>query len=408
MQHFNTSSNKSKPLKLYITPEKRIFDLISMAVKEAYGLRWDGFVVPKSKKDKVHRQLGIDYALPCFELARSLEKSPIEVANTLDQTIKKGSSAKYSKFAADFNVKAVAGYLNFNIHDKALVDYVAWASDWFKTPSLMSRGFEQTQLLVVDNQLLGLPVSDVVESTIRYLGSMHRLFKCNFRFKIINQYMIQDAIENRSYSTKINKYFDKLDQKNAPNIIGDGTTQALYYSDDDYTLAVRSAIGRLRGPALLIYELDRILLQAQKRQGTGFIVMVSQKYHVFIENYILMNSGKTVHYFDITCYDPQVSRASILEVIKTKKTVRSYLNQASRLLGDITLDSLGTFNKIDLLLIAHLPDELSTSFAQHKLPILFDGLTSLPALIKAITSRKHMVKVSTNKHRMNKKSITVK
>lgn len=80
--------------------EEKIFEKARDASKEFLEIRFDNIEEPPS------REFG-DAALPVFEIAKSLKKSPAQIAKTLAQTISEKNHAEFKK------VEAAGGFINF-------------------------------------------------------------------------------------------------------------------------------------------------------------------------------------------------------------------------------------------------------------------------------------------------------
>ncbi len=166
--------------KLSIYPQVLIGSVLSSTLQKLYGVQFDLRMVRQNRKKKVGTLDFIDYAIPCFELARELNISPEVIAKRLAESVSSSKDeSDVGQYIRDSYIEAVDGYLNFQLSDNYLAKLISQAAQWFSLPQLITASVRPQAMLVI-----GPTISETVQP---YDTMYQALFCADAMYKLLGK-----------------------------------------------------------------------------------------------------------------------------------------------------------------------------------------------------------------------------
>lgn len=127
------------PITKPIHPKFIIQHIVASAVRSLYGVSWDPRVVRQVNRALETSNLThIDYAVPCFELARDINVPVHKVTEALAGYLAKHvSQDSSSEYFCHFTFDAVGGYLNIELTENFIAIAAENSAQWFSGPELL-------------------------------------------------------------------------------------------------------------------------------------------------------------------------------------------------------------------------------------------------------------------------------
>lgn len=429
---FITMNRKIKQTNL---PSQAIQELVMAAIEAEYHLKWVPRVVRQNKKLYVGSLNSIDYAVPCFELSQAISETPQVTAQKIAKLI---NNKKIS-----FKVEAVGGFVNFELNQDYFNDSINFAKDWFKSPHIIGDFDRYGKLIVVSPRIISrAPRKEVTALAYKYVDQLHALldirtsaqflvsdysietveylsFKTRPKIKrtvnrqIIHNYELLDhevaalALEKlrarlkkfqtpnereawtnfipvfeSEIATNVHLFLDKLVTSSSRGIVADSSNAAIYLSSNDAELPLRSSGGLLSRFAYVIFLVDSALKSANSK--TSVVLFVPQIYHLYIYAWAEQMYGDKVGP-QLVCFDPHVSKADILDIFNSIKSLKSHFKQISKILHEVqnrknTPDDV----RSDMLSLVDFSTDLNEFLGTQKFPALFDALNHTNRVVKKL------------------------
>lgn len=124
-------------------PQPTIHTAVECAVKRKYHVEWEPHVVRQHRTLKNSSLDFIDYAVPCFELAKIVGSDPSTVAAEVLNQIKSDDNSLLG-----YKTETISGYVNFQVPYEALNRALERTIDWFDKPYLLEDIRHQFKFLV--------------------------------------------------------------------------------------------------------------------------------------------------------------------------------------------------------------------------------------------------------------------
>ncbi len=166
----------------------------------------------------------------------------------------------------------------------------------------------------------------------------------------------------------LNRYFVK-----------DESSSALYLSNDDIDVPVRSSEGFLYPAA---YMVEFIIRLAKGISDESIVLFAPHQNHALM-HVIIQSILPEINY---VLYDPMVSRSDIVEIIQHNLKLSDVFAKMSNDLS-LHISELGTqFKRHEIFFMADFPMDISLAIAQTQIPLFFDILNQFTRLSNSITS----------------------
>lgn len=138
---------------LELLPQPAISQELAKVIHLLYGLQWIPRVVRQTRELKVGALPFIDYAVPCFELAKLLKTDVQTVAEQI-ATACKSSLMQYDSMHPlhGAGLEAVGGYVNVYISNASLTRSIRLAERWYTRPYLATRQRPMDEILMLGNK----------------------------------------------------------------------------------------------------------------------------------------------------------------------------------------------------------------------------------------------------------------
>lgn len=185
--------HKSQP---NIYPQILISSVLSTALQKLYGVQSELRVVRQKRERKVGTLNFIDYAIPCFDLAKVLNSNPGVVAKRLADSISGGKNVPdVGQYIRNSYIEAIDGYLNFQLSDNYVAELVRQAARWFNSPRLITASAKPQALLVIGPTISeAAQTYDTTYRALSYAGAMYKsLGKEVPRYCLVRDYS-EDAL----------------------------------------------------------------------------------------------------------------------------------------------------------------------------------------------------------------------
>jgi hypothetical protein len=112
-------------------PQFRIRTVVIEIINHSYRVNWSPHIVRSQHSISQSKLRYIDYVIPCFDLAKLTHKNVQDVVRHIAEEIRE------NKLLLDYEVEALAGYVNIQLPIYALQEGRRAAERWLETPSLL-------------------------------------------------------------------------------------------------------------------------------------------------------------------------------------------------------------------------------------------------------------------------------
>jgi len=409
-------------------PQPFIQEGLARAATRAYGVNWQPRVVRQRSRITTPSLAMIDYAVPCFELAKILGLHPNEIAVELCDAVK-GSLAMDG-----FTSVAMGGYINFQVPHTFLALALQRTIQWLVSPRPLVDQYVDYFLVV--GPILGQEAEfKVTDVTCQYIDAVYSALGNNYHI----QYMVGDsseeAVSNLAHTLHANHatdlsslqlrrqlqahlldpsqpetgsviaevlalrraewqmerektvqdlgikrhrsvfesdmaaavhdYLDKISSERSA-LIGDATSRAVYYMRGTTVLALRSAEGFLYRFAYLFYALDTMRLEADARLTVLAPAILSAVLKDFLST--REETGQQVVFID-----PAVMQADILEMQSAITSPSNHFLALAKAIEQVQPHLFSEpVSRRALLSIIDMPYSLSLMASQLQIPAIFD------------------------------------
>ncbi len=411
----------------FIPPSDAIHASVKLAIKELYGKTWDPRVVRQNKKLNVGTLLNIDYAVPCFELARSVG----EPSSITAKKIKKCLSDKESN-TESLQIESVGGFVNFELSNDYLISSVRNACRQY-TKNEVSNYKGLTNFVIFEPKIISTaPRQEITAIAYKYLDQLHRLFgyemeskfllsdysaetldymlskkqlktkskspseKKTFNHELFEQQSTINALNilrNRllkynlpkvdqarsrydyvlesSITLKTHSFLDGLTSRSTPNIVKDDANKAVYLVIGNDALPLRSSRGLLFRAAYYLYLVDYTIQSI--RDYDSLVLIAPQNLHLFAR--MLIKNSKSKKHQNIIFFDPSVSKADIEQIHGSISAISIHFRNLARILKYFEdSNKISSKSRADVLFLVDFPAEIKRFILKNQLPSLFDSI----------------------------------
>lgn len=262
-------------LTLFQYPHHAINNIIASTAKDIYGVNWSPRVVRFRPKEVSSSLQYIDYAVPCFDLAKKINTSPKVIANKISKSLHKYTDKECTAVLDNFCFEALSGYVNFQLQDGYFEKYLLLASEWFRTPSLVNLSRKDVKFLVYSSTFDTLPAQKTLYSAYSYLDKLYQLTKFDFSSTFVISDYSDTSIE--SIANKVTN-----DTKRKQNLITSYSLVRKEITDNSYTNKIISeatrkvskeciTVHRKRAAKLKINNHDIVLESSISKQVNIFL-----------------------------------------------------------------------------------------------------------------------------------------
>ena len=362
----------------------------------------------------------IDYAVPCYELAKTLGINPVDLAKRLANVLRVNA---YGLEA--FKIQPVAGYVNFRVPDEIISDAINRTSVWMTSSHDETASSATIDRFVVLGSLLeGQEETALTDAALRYvsrtyesLGRKYTIYSLvadssevvlervahplGLSFSPSKQLMSGLQLRRRIISAQFASVGDTMNGRGADHLplvrlsqshnqmpesgiaanvhayldakaseLGlsrDPLSRAVYLDNDDLSVALRSAEGFLYAFAYALYALDVLT----ENNNAPTVVLAPAKLQPMIT--ALFSKVRRSSERHLTYFDPQTSRADILEIEADTQSMDDYFLTLANAITDVRPTALGDKRSRQAVLeVIDTPSELNDSVGRRHLPALFD------------------------------------
>jgi hypothetical protein len=186
-----------------------------------------------------------------------------------------------------------------------------------------------------------------------------------------HKYITQSALIHAA-----GRYIDQIAKSGyRKSIIKDASSGAVYLSDGNDSIPLRSAAGFLFSYAYTAYMLAYELNKA-KANGGRVIVCAPHTLHRLLYKLAGLAASSRPGKHALVCFDPMVSRADILELQAANKSLYDHFSQIGRAVGSFKPQWLENKpSRYAVLSLIDAPIELMSQIATAQLPAVFDTLS---------------------------------
>ncbi|HSW99849.1 MAG TPA: hypothetical protein VLH38_02320 [Patescibacteria group bacterium] len=404
-----------------------ITDALTKAAAQLYNATWQPRVARQQNTVGNSTLPFIDYAAPCFDLAKAVRLSPTTIAAELVRHLQ-----SEGVILDGFGIESIVGYINFQVPDELLYEATQRAARWLNSPDGSASRHVTDHYLVVgpvmgqEDELhqtdelcqfvdhvydlcggkhnIQYLVGDSSEEAVEYISRLWRsqdtpgevsrsrrqlrsyllearedgeasgvagLFattRANWQAKREKTMQARNIMQYQSVfesdmATAVHAFLDKGIEERQ-EFISDTTSQATYYKKGDTIFALRSAEGFLYRYAYLFYALEA----ARSENGTAhrLIVLAPTKISSILQDFLATKTTKDCA--EVLYVDPSLLQADILEMHSTMDSLSDHLLELSQILLHLRPQLMGVpSSRRAILALADMP------FALNQ---VFDGLSS--------------------------------
>lgn len=195
LPHTNRNLQQRSTNQLMHLPQVALKHALSEVILAAYGLNWTPRAVRQHRTVKAGSLAYVDYAIPCFELAQTLQLSPVDVATKLAfmlsaQTRDTASGA----VLLDAQFEAVSGYINICLSEVSIKVAINAAARWFNKPTSRKQAKSYDTLLVLGPRLDYHESFALTDKALQYIDHCYDLLgknhETNFLISDYSEYMV--------------------------------------------------------------------------------------------------------------------------------------------------------------------------------------------------------------------------
>ena len=394
-------------------PQQYIQRIIAQAVARTYALDWNPRVVRQHKQSVGGTLTFIDYAVPCFELAKDLKLTPVAVASEIARNIE-----IYATGSEDMKIEAVAGYINVQIGSNLLAESANQTLNWLHEPRSLSPVDDVTYNFIALATSLGNGKDDgnhLTDEVYRFVGELFSLLghsthmtylvddtlaeafheldekglqPAEYRqvrhdlqngtsyegWRAEKRQQRQELAGNTNYeyedvfasdiTEEVHIYLNTLDA--TQGFYHDATSLATYYAEGDIVVALRSAEGTLYSYAYLLYRLD-FFQRGSHAQAHHNVVVLPAKDVVTMKVLVM---AAQLSPDEIVYVDPRTLQADVTEIDSTIASLTDYFSTMATILTTLPLET--TKSRQAALTIIDMPYALSELAKTTQLPAIAD------------------------------------
>lgn len=190
-----SNSQKTSRLPQYTDlPQNAIKMAVGDVIETLYCQAWLPRAVRQFRTVKAGTLEYIDYAVPCFELATILKKSPQSVAIEVVRKLSEQDHLPVTNILSDAKFEAVNGYVNICLSEISIQWAVRAARNWFKHPSMHLKVRPMDTLLIVGPKLdynIDFGLTDKSLSFIDQLyGLLHKRHQTTYLVSDFSEQMV--------------------------------------------------------------------------------------------------------------------------------------------------------------------------------------------------------------------------
>jgi hypothetical protein len=163
---------------LFHFPQSAIRSAITKVVDKTYKMEWTPRAVRQQRSIKIGSLDYIDYAVPCFELANTLELSAQEVAETIAKALQSNTRLRSTTGLKHARIEAIGGYINFQLSDEFISKATISAEHWIQAPennAELSMVALVDKCFVISPYQLGSAKHDITSAAYKYLSYIYKL-----------------------------------------------------------------------------------------------------------------------------------------------------------------------------------------------------------------------------------------
>ncbi len=416
-------------------PKEQIKSAVARAASVLFGVEWEPRVVRFARSENPSETLQvIDYAVPVFDLACKLSRSPLEVAQEV-------RSLLTATDFAELKVDVIGGYVNFQLDNELIVSCSDTVSEWLRQSSqikdIISKNYS---LLVLGigaleeeevkdaryavsflSDLIGMlgngvnttyVVGDYSEESIPNISQfvlssksgesknteakLRRQVKKLFSntASIVNSEELKslhDLLEEGSANSNaleitnglvyesslaenVHAFLDNAELEISKTLHKDAMSRAVYFvdaDDEENVISIRSASGVLYRSAYVLYFISDYVELLQQSDNSDVIVLAPQRHHKFIKSVAtFLGIYELIH-----CFDPKVSRPDIASLGSMSLTE---LMQRKRtdLVGIKEEELNNVTYRRHIIELLDMPIDIVDCASKNQIPALFDILNT--------------------------------
>ncbi len=407
------------------TPKHVLEEMVAKTVAALFDAHVAMRVVMQRRSVSVSKLEHIDYAIPCFELAKRLELRPNDVASRI------AGSLNASKDMSGFRVEAIAGYVNFQVPDEMVWEAVRHTSEWLTSSRKPAPAHAADTFIVVDSMMGSGQNRDHTAKVVGYLDEIYKLLgkKCSivsllgdasedavqayaggsdkkprgegsvlqFRREIVASQRphsghslspeLSRLMEERRASMRaaspadvssntvveseiaamVHEFLDGVTETNI-GVVRDPGSFAVYFEGSTTPVALRSAQGFLYSPAYALYILATL---ANDYDMSRVVVLApAQLEHALNELFTAVRRDSGVR---LTFFDPHTSLADVLEITRQTSSLDEHFLALADTLNAVGPAQLRSVAGRQTVFEAIDTPSLLAEVVDHKLmPALFD------------------------------------
>lgn len=399
-------------------PQQMIRFASERVVIDLFGVSYDMRAVRQHRMISDSTLSFIDYAVPCYELAKAVGIDHQIVAAYITEALKdKAYSLK------GFKIEALAGYVNFQVPDSLLTNAMQHTSTYLASSFDVNPDSAIHRFIFLDS-LMGERERDLAETVSQYLTYIYTSLgrKCRIqsligdssesvldrkarspgvnlkmakksinglqlRRQIVHSQLLQgeekgserllhtpnnttnDQILESDIAAEVHIYLDSKISEGA--LIGDPASRAVYFDDGNLCVALRSCEGFLYSLAYALFVLEAAGQEGDEPMAT---VLVSTRLQPTITT-LLSNIQQESKKMPFSYFDPQTSKADVLEIESEIESIDDYFSVLAGALESAKHSLLhDRRGRQAILEIIDVPSELNNVAERQQLPILFDSI----------------------------------
>lgn len=171
-------------------PQVVIKRAVESAVKTLYQIDWDSHVVRQHRILNMSKLQFIDYAVPCFELAKLTGMDAATVANDVLLQIQQDDL-----LITSFKSETISGYINFEVPEDFLKLALLRTIEWFKSPQTLHESGVSHEFLV-SGPTIGLEAQfALTQRACCYISELYKLMGVKYAMRNLVCDISEDALQ---------------------------------------------------------------------------------------------------------------------------------------------------------------------------------------------------------------------
>lgn len=175
-------------------PQNAIKMAVGTVIKSLYGQIWSPRAVRQLRTIKAGTLDYVDYAVPCFEIAQVLQKSPQMVALEIVQELNKPNILSNDNILSDAKFEVINGYINICLSEVSIQWAVRAARNWYRHPGMHLKPRPKDIFLIIGPRLeydLESGITDISLSYIDQLyGLLHKRHQASYLVSDFSELMV--------------------------------------------------------------------------------------------------------------------------------------------------------------------------------------------------------------------------